>query len=67
MDQLTNKIIALIGPTANATTLMQGNYHGRASFLIDPVTGFKSLTAGTIETKISPCDFCSYSQVNRSM
>jgi beta-glucosidase-like glycosyl hydrolase len=67
IDQLTNKKIALIGPTANATTLMQGNYYGHASFLIDPVTGFKSLTAGTIETKIFPFDVYSYSQVNRSM
>jgi beta-glucosidase-like glycosyl hydrolase len=49
MDQLTSKTIALIGPTANATSLMQGNYHGSAPFLIDPITGFKSLTAGTIE------------------
>ena len=31
IDQLTNKTIALIGPTANATGLMQGNYHGNAT------------------------------------
>ena len=67
IDQLTNKTIALIGPTANATTLMQGNYFGHAPFLIDPITGFKTLTAGTIETKISPLNVYSYSQVNRSM
>ncbi len=67
IDQLTNKTIALIGPTANATILMQGNYYGRAPFLIDPVTAFKSLTAGTIKNEISPFDVYSYSQVNRSM
>jgi beta-glucosidase-like glycosyl hydrolase len=46
IDQLTNKKIALIGPTADATITMQGIYHGRAPFLIDPVTGFKNLTTG---------------------
>jgi hypothetical protein len=46
MDQLMNKKIALIGPTADATVAMQGIYHGQAPFLIDPVTGFKNLTAG---------------------
>ncbi|CAF3398343.1 unnamed protein product [Rotaria socialis] len=30
------------------TNQMQGLYHGRAPFLIDPVTGFKNLTAGTL-------------------
>jgi beta-D-xylosidase 4 len=62
MDQLANKKIALIGPTTDATILMQGNYHGKALFLIDPFTAFKSLTAGTVETKISHFDVnsCSY-------
>ncbi|UJR08239.1 hypothetical protein I4U23_012512 [Adineta vaga] len=46
MNQLTNKRIALIGPTADATVQMQGIYHGRAPFLIDPLTGFKNLTSG---------------------
>ena len=67
IDQLTNKTIALIGPTANATTLMQGNYFARAALLIDPITGFKTLTAGTTETKTSSLNVYSYSQVNRSM
>ena len=49
MDQLKNKTIALIGPTANATKLMQGNYYGKAPFLIDPITGFQSVTAGKLE------------------
>ena len=47
-DQLQNKKIALIGPTANATVLMQSNYHGTAPYLIDPVTGFKTVTQGFI-------------------
>lgn len=46
MDQLQNKRIALIGPTADATIAMQGIYRGQAPFLIDPVTGFKNITAG---------------------
>ncbi|KAL4254195.1 glycosyl hydrolase 3 family protein [Abortiporus biennis] len=33
------KNVALIGPWANATTLMQGNYAGVAPFLISPVQG----------------------------
>ena len=44
INQLQNKKIALIGPTANATTLMQGNYHGTAPYLIDPVSAFRNLT-----------------------
>ncbi|CAF3423500.1 unnamed protein product [Rotaria socialis] len=46
INLLKNKKIALIGPTADATVTMQGIYHGQAPFLIDPVTGFKNLTAG---------------------
>ena len=46
MEQLINKKIALIGPMADASVTMQGIYHGRAPFLIDPITGFKNLTAG---------------------
>jgi beta-glucosidase-like glycosyl hydrolase len=46
IDQLQNKKIALIGPTANATGLMQGSYYGKAPYLIDPVTAFKGLTEG---------------------
>ncbi|OZJ03557.1 hypothetical protein BZG36_03104 [Bifiguratus adelaidae] len=33
------KKLALIGPWANATTQMQGNYNGRAPFLISPEQG----------------------------
>lgn len=46
VDELKNKKIALIGPMADATVAMQGNYHGTAPFLIDPINGFKNLTAG---------------------
>ncbi len=46
LNELTDKKIALIGPNADATVQMQGIYHGRAPFLIDPVTGFKNLTTG---------------------
>jgi beta-D-xylosidase 4 len=46
-DQLKGKKIALIGPTANATVLMQGDYFGVAPFLIDPISGFKTIVAGT--------------------
>ncbi|CAF3241313.1 unnamed protein product [Rotaria socialis] len=48
MELLKNKKIALIGPMTDATVTMQGLYHGRAPFLIDPVTGFKNLTAGKL-------------------
>ena len=34
--------IALIGPLFNATTQMQGNYEGRAPFLISPLRAFQS-------------------------
>jgi hypothetical protein len=45
-DQLRNKLVAFIGPNADAGKTMQGNYHGPAPYLIDPITGFKSVTAG---------------------
>ncbi|CAF4917292.1 unnamed protein product [Rotaria sp. Silwood1] len=46
INQLKNKKIALIGPTTNATILMQGNYYGKAPFLIDPITEFQGVTEG---------------------
>ena len=61
IDQLKNKTIAFIGPTANATELMQGNYHGNPPFRISPIVGFKSLTAGTIATKTFHFDVYSHS------
>jgi len=36
------KSIALIGPWANATTQMQGNYFGAAPYLISPLDAFKA-------------------------
>ena len=50
INQLQGKKIALIGPTANATVLMQGNYFGTAPYLIDPVTGFKSVLESMIQS-----------------
>jgi beta-glucosidase-like glycosyl hydrolase len=69
IDQLGGKKIALIGPTANATVLMQGDYFGIAPFLIDPISGFKSLVAGIIinYSRIPYFDIYSYLQVNRSI
>jgi hypothetical protein len=46
INQLTNKTIALIGPTANATRLMQGNYFGVAPYLISPYMGFNATVQG---------------------
>ena len=46
MNRLQNKKIALIGPTANATVLMQGNYNGKAPYLIDPISAFQGVTRG---------------------
>ncbi len=48
MDQLQNKKIALIGPTANATTLMQGNYFGKAPYLTTPLMGFQTIVQGSL-------------------
>jgi hypothetical protein len=44
LDQLANKTIALIGPSLNATVLMQSSYHGPAPFLISPLMGFNEIT-----------------------
>jgi beta-glucosidase-like glycosyl hydrolase len=33
--------IAVVGPNANVTTTMQGNYYGTAPYLINPVAGFQ--------------------------
>lgn len=53
IEQLQNKKIALIGPTAAATVLMQGNYYGKAPYLIDPVTGFRGITQGKATSLLS--------------
>jgi beta-D-xylosidase 4 len=44
LDQLTNKTIALIGPSINATLVMQSIYHGVAPFLISPLMAFYQIT-----------------------
>ena len=46
IDQLQNKRIAIIGPAANVTDLMQGNYYGRAPYLISPLNAFLNITQG---------------------
>jgi hypothetical protein len=46
LNQLQNKKIALIGPSANNGGLMQGNYFGRAPYLIDPLSAFQNVTQG---------------------
>eukprot|EP00049_Salpingoeca_infusionum_P006942 m.113052 g.113052 ORF g.113052 m.113052 type:complete len:901 (+) comp13502_c0_seq1:214-2916(+) len=38
----TTQTVALIGPNANASVTMQGNYQGIAPFLITPTQGFSS-------------------------
>lgn len=38
--------IALVGPHANATTAMQGNYYGPAPYLISPLAGLRNRTHG---------------------
>ncbi|EGD77165.1 beta-glucosidase [Salpingoeca rosetta] len=43
--------VALIGPNADATTVMQGNYQGTAPFLISPVRGFKNYSAAVTYAK----------------
>ena len=35
--------MALIGPNANATDTMQGNYKGTASYLISPLMGLQKM------------------------
>jgi len=41
------KSVALIGPHADATRAMQGNYEGNAPYLISPLAGVKSYVPGT--------------------
>jgi beta-D-xylosidase 4 len=40
--------IALLGPNANATTTMLGNYYGIAPFLVSPLQGFHELGGVTV-------------------
>ena len=48
MSQVQTKTIALIGPTANATVLMQGNYYGNAPYLISPLLAFQGMIPGRV-------------------
>jgi beta-glucosidase-like glycosyl hydrolase len=48
LDQLTNKTIALIGPSINATVVMQSIYHGTAPFLISPLMAFNTITSSIL-------------------
>ena len=65
VNQLRDKRIALIGPTANATGLMQGNYNGHAPYLIDPVTAFRNLTQ-SYSVNVSFAHGCSINAVDES-
>ncbi|KAJ9455972.1 Beta-D-xylosidase 4 [Diplonema papillatum] len=40
--------LAVIGPNANATTTMQGNYYGTAPFLISPLAGLTKRVPNTV-------------------
>ena len=48
LDRLANKTIALIGPSINATELMQSSYHGPAPFLISPLMAFQEIASSTL-------------------
>ncbi|XP_065828934.1 uncharacterized protein [Oscarella lobularis] len=50
----TSAKVALIGPNADATSTMQGNYHGTAPFLISPLMGIQKL--GVNVTYVQGCD-----------
>ena len=43
------KTVALIGPFANATTQMQGDYSGKAKFLRSPLMAFQSSSDWTVK------------------
>ena len=50
----TSKKVALIGPNANATNVMQGNYKGTAPYLISPLEGLQKIGASV--TYVQGCD-----------
>ena len=50
----SSKKVALIGPNANATGTMQGNYHGTAPYLISPLEGVQKIGASV--TYVQGCD-----------
>ncbi|XP_065885416.1 uncharacterized protein [Dysidea avara] len=43
--------VAVMGPNSDATTTMQGNYHGTAPFLISPIDGIKSMASNVTTAK----------------
>ena len=45
-DSIRKDKVAVIGPWANATTQMQGNYQGVAPYLISPLMAFQSKWSG---------------------
>lgn len=49
-----SKKVALIGPNANATDTMQGNYKGAAPYLISPLEGMQKI--GSSVTYSRGCD-----------
>ena len=49
-----SKKVALIGPNANATGTMQGNYNGKAPYLISPLEGLQKIGASV--TYVQGCD-----------
>ena len=65
VDRLSTGKIVLIGPTADATVLMQGNYYGKAPYLIDPITAIKNITAGR-STNVQFARGCNISDPDQS-
>lgn len=49
-----SKKVALIGPNANATSTMQGNYKGVAPYLISPLMGLQNMNVSI--TYAQGCD-----------
>jgi len=55
LNAKTLKNIALIGPNADATKTMQGNYYGTAPYLISPQMGIQNRTKAKV-TFVKGCD-----------
>jgi beta-glucosidase-like glycosyl hydrolase len=49
IDQLQNKRIALIGPAANKSGMLAGNYNGKPPYEIDPFTAFLQKTQSNFD------------------
>lgn len=49
------KVVAVIGPNFNATTTMQGNYHGVAPYLISPLEGVLMMGLPSVSASMG-CD-----------